>query len=1191
MQKESLNNQALLFPEQTQQQEIIFFIGLPFLGKSTYFEFVYEINGYDIISFQEESISKSIANLFDKLNNNLKKKIVIDNERIFIHKKARISLIEKIKKEFPKCTIQCIIFKPKSNNFLQCDLAKEFYIAEHFEGMDYQFIDELNKFEDFTREILQHNSNDIDNILKNFYPTEEEGFNKIIVKEMNLFLNRSENEFCYRSLILDFSSAKIINYQQKNRKFSFCNIDLFKKLILQWTERHSHSRILVIIRDKEMYRNSLNIPANHVNSLNLIELIRDLLIELNLSLPIYYFTMNDDKSITSNNNLSITLCHLLYLYSVKLNESLFVTEEDLPNDFQCYFANLPKINYTNFLQLDNLTNYELPNLFNLSQSQSLFPFEYHANYKQVKNDEEEEDDSKRKNKRFPLLNELANNENITDECYFELTKKKRMNGIILPRNYISYFEYQEDYFENVNPEETEMEEEQGHCLTIPMIDEEEEEDNERVELENKLNQFKKSTININNNNLIFQVQDPFGNNQEDKQDEEMELSPTGTQSSNFLPTPPSKQQTSTSSTSLLDKIPSNLNIKMTIHEIMNHFGMTYFQRGRDYKNEYRILYFKTKVINPLAFKLYSTCQGSRIEPYKQETIIKEGKVLKAICNCPIGHEGLCKHVCAQLLAFRDKENYLKSLQQTNNSDNDWKSTSMLPLPITFSELDPLNENWCIKGKVVKKHTIKTWANERGSGRVGAITLIDELQPSSSKKSNQLKAIMFNEAIDEFYDKMEEYEVYYIYGGHLIWRNNEEKYEIQLNVKHSIVRSPKEEEVVKKNQLNLVDSERKQIKEENNYQQIFKERLENQNKVIEFEEFKEEAKLNQNTNQMDLTEDNNFIAESSPKKRKSLSSTEVEKVDKSKTKLSPTKKRKSQSKEPVLNLISNMKKDINPIPASIDTRFEQLMNGNFTQSQKSASQKSTRSDKDDDIIIIEKEEIKDSDISLPNNAIQGIFFDEPEEKSPKWTFIPTPLKPKEEEHSPVLFSSNTSKSLFLTPNISNKRIIASPSLNHSQQDIREEEQELHSAEDDKSFEDIFFTPSKMKISKQTKSDSKQLITLKEEINLSNQITSPSPPNFSKPSLTPPLKSPNSLSQHNKPKVMEVVELSDGEGEIEVLEQITPLKKKKKQTNTEEHNPSPNMNVNSNSTVSIETKTPNKPKISLKDLLANNKIEEL
>ena len=306
------------------------------------------------------------------------------------------------------------------------------------------------------------------------------------------------------------------------------------------------------------------------------------------------------------------------MYSIDLEHSLFVTDKsDRGEDFSNLFSILPITDYSSFLTIQDLKTYHAV-IPVTSSNQNHIDFEFHPNYKGI--------DSP-KPRRFPLLNMLSESENITDECHFEIQKKGIHHGIVLPRTYISYFEYQEDFFESV-PEESQNK----HGFIFgddDMRDEEDDahEENPLLKLK-KLKEMQANREHIGKtSDLITSVRDPFGNISSDrKTSQDLELSTSSQIDRVFNP---SSSSNSVADTSLL----KSLSVNMSVHHIMNHFGMVFFQRGRDYKNDFRIDNFKTKIINDVAFKLYSTCVGSREEPYKQESIIKEGRLLKAICKC------------------------------------------------------------------------------------------------------------------------------------------------------------------------------------------------------------------------------------------------------------------------------------------------------------------------------------------------------------------------------------------------------------------------------------------------------------------------------------------------------------------------------------------------------------------------------
>jgi len=68
-------------------------------------------------------------------------------------------------------------------------------------------------------------------------------------------------------------------------------------------------------------------------------------------------------------------------------------------------------------------------------------------------------------------------------------------------------------------------------------------------------------------------------------------------------------------------------------------------------------------------------------------------------------------------------------------------------------LSPYQNNWTIKARVTQKSDVRTWSNQRGEGKLFSVNLMDE--------SGEIKATGFNNAVDEFYDKLQEGKVYYV----------------------------------------------------------------------------------------------------------------------------------------------------------------------------------------------------------------------------------------------------------------------------------------------------------------------------------------------------------------------------------------------------------------------------------------------
>lgn len=68
-------------------------------------------------------------------------------------------------------------------------------------------------------------------------------------------------------------------------------------------------------------------------------------------------------------------------------------------------------------------------------------------------------------------------------------------------------------------------------------------------------------------------------------------------------------------------------------------------------------------------------------------------------------------------------------------------------------LSPYTHKWTIKARVTQKSDIKTWHKASGEGKLFSVNLLDE--------SGEIRATGFNEQVDQFYDLLQEGQVYYI----------------------------------------------------------------------------------------------------------------------------------------------------------------------------------------------------------------------------------------------------------------------------------------------------------------------------------------------------------------------------------------------------------------------------------------------
>ena len=68
-------------------------------------------------------------------------------------------------------------------------------------------------------------------------------------------------------------------------------------------------------------------------------------------------------------------------------------------------------------------------------------------------------------------------------------------------------------------------------------------------------------------------------------------------------------------------------------------------------------------------------------------------------------------------------------------------------------LSPFSHKWTIKARVTSKSDIKTWHKASGEGKLFSVNFLDE--------SGEIRATGFNEAVDQFYELLQEGQVYYI----------------------------------------------------------------------------------------------------------------------------------------------------------------------------------------------------------------------------------------------------------------------------------------------------------------------------------------------------------------------------------------------------------------------------------------------
>lgn len=97
----------------------------------------------------------------------------------------------------------------------------------------------------------------------------------------------------------------------------------------------------------------------------------------------------------------------------------------------------------------------------------------------------------------------------------------------------------------------------------------------------------------------------------------------------------------------------------------------------------------------------------------------------------------------------------------------------------IASLNPYQSKWVIKARVTNKSEIKAWQNDRSSGKLFSVDLLDQA-------GGQIKATMFNEAVDKFHPMLIQNNVYLIERGVLKLANKKfsvipNDYEMTLNI--------------------------------------------------------------------------------------------------------------------------------------------------------------------------------------------------------------------------------------------------------------------------------------------------------------------------------------------------------------------------------------------------------------------------
>lgn len=88
-------------------------------------------------------------------------------------------------------------------------------------------------------------------------------------------------------------------------------------------------------------------------------------------------------------------------------------------------------------------------------------------------------------------------------------------------------------------------------------------------------------------------------------------------------------------------------------------------------------------------------------------------------------------------------------KQQTNRNNAAPATAIYPI----EALSPYQNKWTIKARVISKSDIKNWHNQKGEGKLFSCTFMDE--------SGEIRATGFNDAVDNYYEVLQEGSVYLI----------------------------------------------------------------------------------------------------------------------------------------------------------------------------------------------------------------------------------------------------------------------------------------------------------------------------------------------------------------------------------------------------------------------------------------------
>lgn len=102
----------------------------------------------------------------------------------------------------------------------------------------------------------------------------------------------------------------------------------------------------------------------------------------------------------------------------------------------------------------------------------------------------------------------------------------------------------------------------------------------------------------------------------------------------------------------------------------------------------------------------------------------------------------------------------------------------------LSELSPFQKDFCVKVRITRKGQIRTWNNDRGSGKLSSFDILDS-------KGNEMQVTMFNDVVDKFFEVIQEGKVFTISKGRIKIANKrythiKSEYQLDLSQDSEIV---------------------------------------------------------------------------------------------------------------------------------------------------------------------------------------------------------------------------------------------------------------------------------------------------------------------------------------------------------------------------------------------------------------------